>query len=134
MSLADDLIGALPELRAQAEAMMTDTGSVRRPGPEVTDPETGVVTPGMVEVYAGKVKLQGARALAGEQVAGGHKFIIENLQLHFPVGSGLRIDDVCTLTASVLDPDQVGLSFRLTEKDRGTYRTADRWNVELVVK
>lgn len=132
--LADDIADVLHDLRAQAESLMTDSCVARRPGPEVTDPITGEVTPGLTEIYAGKVKLQGARALAGEKNAGGHKFIIENLQLHFPVGTPLQIDDMVTLTASVLDPEQVGLIFRLTEKDRGTYRTAARWNVELVVK
>lgn len=134
MALFDDVVGILPLLREEAEGGMRDTGVTNRPGPLVTDPDTGVVTPGLVKVYEGKVKLQGAKSIAGEPVAGAHKFILENLQLHFPVGTGLRIDDVCTLTASELDPENVGLKFRLTEQDRGTYRTADRWNVELVVK
>lgn len=120
--------------RRRALRLMIATGIVHRPGPEMTDPDTGVVTPGLVEVYAGKCKLQGARALASEPVAGGQKLVIENLQIHFPTGSGLQIDDVCTLTASAMDPDLVGLKFRLTEKDRGELRTAARWNVELVVK
>lgn len=120
--------------RKRAERLMVTMGVARRPGPLVTDPDTGVVAPSLVDVYAGKCKLQGARSVAGEPVAGAHKFVIENLQLHFPVGTKLRVDDVCTLTASRLDPDLVGLKFRLTELDRGEMRTALRWNVELVVK
>lgn len=120
--------------RKRAERLMVAAGTVHRLGPEVTDPETGEVAPGLTVVYAGKCKVQGARALASEPVAGGHKFVIENLQVHFPVGTGLQVDDVCTVTASRMDPDMVGLKFRLTELDRGELRSAARWNVELVVK
>lgn len=133
MSLIDDLLAELPNLRAEAESLMTDAGVTHRPGEGVTDPETGVFAPGLTEVYAGKCKLQGAKAMANEPEAGGHRFMIENLQLHFPIGSDLRANDVHTLTDSVLDPTNVGLKFRLTEQDRGTFRTAERWNVELVV-
>lgn len=120
--------------REVAESLMTETCTAHRPGPEVTDPVTGVVAPGLVVVYAGACKVQGATAQAASPEAGGHSFVVEALQLHFPVSSSLRIDDVVTVTASPMDPDLVGLSFRLVELARGTYRTADRWNVELVVK
>lgn len=120
--------------REAAESLMTDAGTVHRPGPEVTDPDTGVVTPGLVEVYDGACKVQGATAQAASPEAGGHAYVVESLQLHFPVSSQLKIDDVVTIAASPMDPDLVGLKFRLVELARGTFRTADRWNVELVVK
>lgn len=120
--------------RAVAESLMADSCTVQRPGPELTDPDTGVVTPGLVEVYAGACKVQGATAQAASPEAGGHAFVVESLQLHFPVSSALRIDDVVTIDSSPMDPDLVGLKFRLVELARGTFRTADRWNVELVVK
>lgn len=120
--------------RRRAARLMIATGVAHRPGPELTDPDTGVVTPGLVEVYAGACKVQGATAQAASPEAGGHAFVVESLQLHFPVSSQLKIDDVVTITASPMDPDLVGLKFRLVELARGTFRTADRWNVELVVK
>lgn len=120
--------------RRRAARLMIATGVVHRPGPEVTDPDTGVVTPGLVEVYGGACKVQGATAQAASPEAGGHAYVVESLQLHFPVSSQLKIDDVVTITASPMDPDLVGLTFRLVELARGTFRTADRWNVELVVK
>lgn len=120
--------------RRLAESLMSDACTAHRPGPETTDPETGETTPGLTEVYAGRCKVQVATAQAASPEAGGHAYVIESLQLHFPVTSQLFIDDVVTVTASPMDPDLVGLRFRLVELARGTYRTADRWNVELVVK
>lgn len=120
--------------RAVAESLMSDACTVRRPGPDVTDPDTGVVAPGLVVVYAGPCKVQSNQQVASEPSAGGHNFVVENLKVHFPVSSQLRIDDVVTIDSSVMDPDLNGLDFRLVDMPRGTYRTADRWNVELVVK
>ncbi len=134
MTFSDDIVGALPFLREQAESLMLDSCTVSRPGPNVTDPVTGAVTPSLTPVYSGACKVQGATAQAANPEAGGHAYVIESLQLHFPVSSQLQIDDVATITASTMDPDLVGSTFRLVELARGTFRTADRWNVELVVK
>lgn len=120
--------------RKRAERLMTDSCTTSRPGPNVTDPVTGEVTPSLTPVYTGACKVQGATAQAASPEAGGHAYVIESLQLHFPVSSQLRIDDIATITASTMDPDLVGSTFRLVELARGTFRTADRWNVELVVK
>lgn len=120
--------------RKRAERLMTDSCTASRPGPNVTDPVTGAVTPSLTPVYSGACKVQGATAQAASPEAGGHAYVIESLQLHFPVSSQLQIDDIATITASTMDPDLVGASFRLVELARGSFRTADRWNVELVVK
>lgn len=120
--------------RAVAESLMLDSCTTQRPGPNVTDPNTGAVTPSLTPVYTGACKVQGATAQAANPEAGGHAYVIEELQLHFPVSSHLRVDDVVTITASTMDADLVGSTFRLVELARGTFRTADRWNVELVVK
>lgn len=120
--------------RAVAESLMSDACTVHRPGPDVTDPNTGEVIPGFVVVYLGQCKVQSAIAQAGSADAGGHRFVFENLMIHFPVSSSLRIDDVVTVDSSLMDADLAGEKFRLVELARGTYRTADRWNVELVVK
>ena len=118
--------------RLAAEALHTDACTVHRPGAPVTDPETGVVVPTLTLVYTGKCKVQSATAQAASPVAGGHVFTVESLRLDFPVSSALRTGDVATIAASAMDPDLIGLTFRLVELARGTNRTADRWNVELV--
>ena len=117
--------------RVEAEAIMYDTCIVSRPGEPFTD-DDGIVTTPLVEVYAGKCKVQTTVAQAASPVAGGHVFTVENLQLHLPVATSLNTGDTATVTASLLDPSLVGLTFRLVELARGSQRTAARWNVELV--
>lgn len=127
MTLIDDVMQG----RVEAEAIMYETCVVSRPGEPFTDADGVVITP-LVGVYAGKCKIQTTVAQAASPVAGGHVFTVENLQLHFPVGSGLVTGDSTLVTASLMDESNVGKIFRLVELARGSQRTAARWNVELV--
>lgn len=131
MTLADDVLAALPALRSEAEGLMVETCTASRPGIPFTDDGGVVITP-VVEVYAGRCKIQSATAQAASPVAGGHAFTVERLQVHFPVGAAPATGDTVLITASLLDPTLVGLTFRLVEQARGSHRTAARWNVELV--
>jgi len=133
VSIADDVLSVLPNLQAEAESLMIDQCTVSRmTGEQVTDPITGVVTDEAVEVYAGKCKIQSRTAMANEPTAGGHKFTIEQLAVHFPITTVFELDDVVTVTAAQLDPNLIGLKLRLSESPRGTIRTANRWNAELI--
>ena len=138
MGIQEDTVAG----QMQAELLMQDVCTGARPtGGFVTDPETGVDEPEFVRVYPtpaqiaagnpGRCKVQTTVAQAASPDAGGHQFTVENLQLHFPVSAELQTGDQVTVTES-WDPQLVGLVFRLVELARGTYRTADRWNVELV--
>lgn len=127
MSLEDDVLQG----RAEAEAIMLNNCIARRPGTDYTDPDGVVITP-LTDVYAGKCRVQTTVAQAASPVAGGHKYTVENLQLHFPALTSLKTGDVVTITTEGLDPSLVGLVFRLVELARGSQRTAARWNVELV--
>lgn len=118
--------------RQAAESLMIDTCLVERSLGEVTDPVTGVVSEGWLTVYEGVCKVQGRQAQASSPVAGGHVFTVEQLMIHLPVSAQSRLDDRVTIVTATMDPDLVGSTFRLTELARGTYRTADRWNVEAV--
>ena len=118
--------------RLAAEALMIDSCVVERATGEVTDPLTGVVSEGWETVYEGVCKVQGRQAQASSPVAGGHVFTVEQLMIHLPVSAQSRLDDRVTIVTATMDPDLVGATFRLTELARGTYRTADRWNVEAV--
>ena len=128
--------------RLAAEALMIDSCLVERSIGEVTDPVTGVVSEGWETIYPtpadvaagnpGKCKVQGRQAQAASPVAGGHAFTVEQLMIHLPVSAQSRLDDRVTIVNATMDPDLVGSTFRLTELARGTYRTADRWNVEAV--
>lgn len=127
MSVVDAVLAG----REAAESIMLDVCTINRPGEPFTD-DDGVVITLLVEVYAGRCKVQSATAQAASPVAGGHGFTVERLQLHIPALTACRVDDTATITSSALDPSLVGLTFRLVELARGSHRTAARWNVELV--
>lgn len=118
--------------REAAESLMRDTCVVERSLGEVTDPVTGEVSDGWEQVYTGKCKVAGDKTQAANPQSGGHVFMVEQLMIHLPVSVQSQLDDRVTVTEALLDSDLVGLKFRLSELARGSYRTADRWNVELV--
>lgn len=112
---------------------MVDSCAVSRPGDPFTDPETGVVAPSSVPVYSGACKVQAAGAQGGNPVAGGHLFSTLDSRVDFPVEAGpFQVDDVVTVTASLLDPFSSGRVFRVTEVLRKSFATAQRCKVEEV--
>jgi hypothetical protein len=122
--------------RFAAERLMTTTCSVGRPTDEfVTNPNTGVDTPLVRDVpVRGVCKVQAATPQAASPEAGGAVFTVERLQIHLPVGDPVRVGDVVTVLDCPLDAGLNGLVFRLTELVRGSFRTAQRWDSELITR
>jgi len=131
LTLGEDLAAVLPELRAEAESLMLDSCTIVRPGDPVTDPNTGVVTPGGSTVYTGKVKIQTYEAQESNPEAGGATFTVQRYALHIPVGSYQpAVGDVASITTAALDPNMVGRSYRVTALLHKTLATAYRLGVE----
>lgn len=129
-----DPVAALKAGRLAAQSMYIDTYTVSRPGEPVTDPETGEVTNGAVEVYTGKGKIQVNAASAENPEAGGHQFTVQSMSLHVPVNAGpFQISDTVTVIASPLDPERVGHQFRITALHDETFATAQRLKVEQMI-
>ena len=121
--------------RREAEALMVDACDVMRPGEPVTDPETGDVTPSSTFVYSGPCKVQQTISQASNPSAGSHAFTVQDSRVDFPVSAGpLMVDDVVTLTSSVLDPQLVGSTFRVVELFHKSMATAQRTRVEQVTE
>lgn len=120
--------------RKWAESLMTTTCSVGRPtGGFDTDPNTGVDVPIIVPVAVrGICKVQAATPQADSPVVAGHPYTVERLQVHLPVGDPVKSGDAVTIIECPMDPALNGLVFRLTELVRGSYRTAQRWDTELI--
>lgn len=121
--------------RHAAEALMLDACTVKRLASQVTDPETGVVTPTYTTIYTGKCKVQ--RTTRASRVAptsvGEAEVFLARLELHLPVAaSHVTSDDIATVTASALDPDLVGMVFHVRELAAKTLQTARRFGIELV--
>lgn len=120
--------------RTAAERLMSTTCTVGRPtGQFVTDPNTGVDTPEVRPVTVrGVCKVQAATPQAATPVVGGSTYTVERLQIHLPIGDPVQAGDAVTIVSNPMDPGLEGLVFRLAELVRGTYRTAQRWDTELM--
>jgi len=60
---------------------------------------------------------------------------VQDSRVDFPVSAGpLAVDDVVTITASVLDPQLVGTVFRVVELFHKSMATAQRTRVETVAE
>lgn len=128
------LTGVIPFLREQAESMMLDACTVHRPGAPVTDPVTGVVAPGLTLVYTGKCKVQQTISQASNPTAGGHSYTVQDVRWDTPVSAGpFMVNDVVTVSSSVLDPQMVGHKFRVAELFHKSSATAQRVRVSEVV-
>jgi hypothetical protein len=131
VSAADALLAG----RREAEALMIDACTVTRPGESITDPETGEVTPSSTPVYSGPCKVQQTISQASNPTAGSHAFTVQDSRVDFPVSAGpLAVDDVVTITSSVLDPQLVGSVFRVVELFHKSMATAQRTRVEQVTE
>ncbi|GAA0738792.1 hypothetical protein Drose_04170 [Dactylosporangium roseum] len=119
---------ALLRGRAAAESLMQDTCTVQHQTGETTDPETGVVTYTHVVVYSGKCKIQQAAPATNPTNVGEAAVFVGQLVLHLPMSvTGVQPDDLVTITASVLDPDLAGRTFRLRGPVHKSYLTARRF-------
>lgn len=133
MGLADDVVGILPVLRAQAESLMLDECVITRgSGEPVIDPDTGAVTDGTGEtVYEGKCKVQSKDSATASPDAGNNSFTIVSRQVHIPANAAdVRDGDVVTLTASRLNAFTVGKQYRVDGFTPDTFDTAARLPVK----
>lgn len=115
--------------RAAAEAKMLDAVTVQRPNPatDTTDPDTGVFVPGFTSIYTGKAKIQQQAASASPTPLGEAQVFIAQVEVHLPISAtGIRADDLVTVTASVLDADLVGRKFKVRGTAHKSYLTARR--------
>lgn len=113
---------------------MVDTCVIRRVTGQATDPETGVVTPTVAQVYTGKCKIQESSGFAGSgrvPDAGEHTYTLLAYVLHLPMSATAPGEgDLVEITASVLDPALVGREYRIAKEFAKTFATARRLEVE----
>lgn len=116
--------------RTAAEALMVDACMIQ----EITGESTGaggVVTPTYATVYAGKCRIQQPDAQARQEDAGEAYLLMSRRQLQIPATvTGVRADQVVTITASVHDPDLVGRVFVVRDEFAKTHATSRRVGIE----
>ncbi len=116
------LESALTAGRAEAEALMRDTVTVFRPGPDVFDRVTGISTPGPPEVtfYSGMARVKPDQLADSEVQAGEREVVLRQYKVSLPFSSLLpapgvrpRPGDVVDVSASP-DPRLVGVRLWVT--------------------
>jgi hypothetical protein len=128
-------IGPLLRGRASAEALMTSTCTITRvTGPPGELDENGERTPApTATVYTGKCKVQTYEPHESAVESGDHVYTEQRYHLHLPIGAGpFAVDDEATITASPVDPQVVGASYRIAGLHNKTYATAQRLLVDQI--
>lgn len=135
MSLGADIAAALPELRAQAESMHTDTFSVfRADGTFSTDPVTLEERPNFATVHgsvAGKLQFPNVRpqdALIPGQVVIRSEFAWHTSVNTLGVLPGDEVE--CIAVGPLGDPELVGVRVRVAGPFLKSHATARRFPVE----
>ncbi|WP_147107141.1 DUF6093 family protein [Nesterenkonia populi] len=118
--------------RQAAETLMVDTCEITRyTGELATDPETGIDYPVGTIVYSGPCKVSSTPDTAESYGEGSHRVIVEAPRLHLPVDAEVQPGDEAVITSAAQAEYHTGDRMRLRSLNRGTWRTAQRWNVEI---
>lgn len=132
--LSDAVATALPDLRAEAEALMTATCTIRAwDGEWTTDPDTGEATRALGTVaYSGNCRVRPATLQAQSREMGGAETFVSDLMVSVPVSAtGVRKGQLVTIDSSP-DPALVGLTAEIQDVARGDNLTARRmWCLEV---
>jgi hypothetical protein len=113
--------------RLAALALMVDACAITRNGTPVTNPETGVVTYNPTAVYTGQCRVSLKVKNARPDTAGEAQLWLIRTEIQLPMTvTGVQIDDLVRVTASMLDPDLVNRLFYVRELSDATHITARR--------
>lgn len=127
MSLGAEVAAALPELRAAALSLMTDTIKATRPGLVSTDASTGVVSAAVSTVYEGPGRWKAATTDPTGDEAGLSERTRTSGEVHLPVGAYVPLPgDVLECTGCPLDPNMIGRKTVVQSKVGGSQITAYR--------
>lgn len=127
-------VQTVEEGRRDAETFMTDACVISRLTGHTTDSVTAKVVETRRQLYSGSCRVTGSEAQANTPEAVGHQNTVENQMVYLPFNSEAEAGDEVLITESLLDPQLVGLKFKIKAMARGSQLTARRWTVELVTK
>lgn len=138
--LADDIARALPEFRAMAEARMTGTCLITRPGSGNGPFNEGTGQyddPAPVTVYEGKCRIprRSTGLTSGASTGGQTSWLVGEYPLDLPIdgtgdiGPGMTVNYL----SDSADPDLAGRVFGITEPSRQSQATARRFKMKEVV-
>lgn len=123
--------------RMAAEALMCDTGIMRRPtGRAVQDPVTDREVEILTDLFTGRCRIQASGMQAATAQAGARTTVTTRIQLHLPVSAPeVRVGDIWEVTAvgDLSDLQLLGSRFRVVAPVAKTFATARRLDVEELV-
>lgn len=134
MTILAAIAAELPYLRAEAEALMLDAGTAKRPtgGYTYVDGEEVLAT---ADLFSSPCKIQNRHLVAQEEQVGERTSVSVRTELHLPVATAaLTVGDLFVVTTphalSTVPADAV---YRVTGPVGKTLSTARRYEVEEVV-
>lgn len=117
--------------RAAALALMVDTCTIRRYGPDVTSTTDGSVTRAPTVLYTGPCRIQQADAEAVAEDTGEAYLHLLRVIVQLPITvTGLRVLDEVTCDTSAHDADLPGRVFLVRDLAHKTHVTARRVRAE----
>jgi len=134
VTLGDDIVAVLPELRAANASLLVDVGRIVRPGPGTYDPNTGLVTPVDAPVHGpGPCRMrQPAGIVEAERLFGDTQITASRFLACWPHDlTGVKIDDVVILDQTA-DVDLLGRRFRILAIPMQTWSLYKAFPCELV--
>lgn len=129
------LEAALAAGRAEAEALMRDTVTVFRPGPDIFDRTTGSTVPGQPEVtfYSGKARVKTEQLSDSEVRAGEQNVTLRQYKVTLPFSTPLPAAGVRPAPGDVVDvtgsPDARLVGLRLWVTGVQYSGTATAWRI-----
>ena len=132
--IADDITRVLPDLRAQAEALMLDAGTASRPtGGMVYDPETQTEVEAADTLFSSACKIQTRTLVSRDEEVGGRTATVVRLELHLPVDTApLTTGDLFTVTTPHANSTvPTGRTYRVLAPHEKSLPTARRYDVEV---
>lgn len=135
MSLADDVLRALPGMRQQAESLMQDFGVMRRITGRTVQNEDGEEEPEFADVFTSRCKIQGtsdATPTTRTAVVGGVERPVIDAGVHLPLASPVVergfVFEVTAVGPSS-DPRLVGKRYWVESDPVKSFATARRLDV-----
>lgn len=130
-------ISAIMRGRKAAEALMIDTCEIKRLTGEVTNLQTGIVTPTYTVLYSGIARFQRVR---GQRLGSAHPVVVgeaqvyyQPLAVHVPTTVlGVHVNDIVTCLTCPLDDDLVNKHFFVQGLPPKTFITAHRFGLQEV--
>jgi hypothetical protein len=116
------------QARTAAEAGMVDTCTISRKTGDSTDLQSAAVTVTIATIYSGKCRVQGhSPSMARPESVGGAYVFQTPFELQLPMSvTGVQVNDIVTITTSVLDQDLAGRTYWVKELFAKTHATSRR--------